>query len=135
MARPRKPKRSAKKTKPKKVARKTAKKAARPAPKAKAKRKVKALVKAPRIKKGGQKRPKPAARKTKKPIGKPRVKFVKPARDPDTEMKVRSLIARVYRQAAEEMGAIEQQAIDAKTNMNRAAADELNALAAKFEKH
>ena len=130
MARARKPKRSAKKTKPKKVARKTAKKAARPAPKAKAKRKAKALVKAPKIKK----RPKTAARKTKKPAGKHRVKFVKPARDADTESKVRSLIARVYRLAAEEVGAFEQQAIDAKTDMNRAAADELNALAAKFEK-
>ncbi len=130
MARPRKPKRSAKKTTPKKVTRKSAKKAARPTQKAKAKRKAKPLVKAPRIKK----RPKIVARKTKKPAGKHRVKFVKPARDADTEMKVRSLIARVYRQAAEEMGAIEQQARDAKTDMNRAAADELNALAAKFEK-
>ena len=134
MARPRKPKRSAKKTTPKKVTRKSAKKEARPTQKAKAKRKAKALVKAPKIKKRVKSGPKTQARKTKRPAGKHRVKFVKPARDPDTEMKVRSLIARVYRQAAEEMGAIEQQAIDAKTNMNRAAADELNALAAKFEK-
>jgi hypothetical protein len=110
------------------TARKTAKKKARPAAKPKAKRRAKALVKAPKPKRA--KTP-PKARIKKH---EPRVKFVRRKREADHELQVQSLIARVYRKAAEEMREMEQQSVNAKIELMRNAAAEMQALASKFEK-
>ncbi|MCC6809333.1 MAG: hypothetical protein IT381_18035 [Deltaproteobacteria bacterium] len=134
MAKKRKPPKRTAKAKP----RRSTKKARRPAAKAKAKRRSKPLVKAPKVASARGKGPKSAsksAKNTRATAKHPaRVKFVKRARDTEHELHVQSLIARVYRKAAEEMRALEEQSVNAKIDVMRQSADEMTALATKFEK-